>query len=112
MDDEYRIDEIPNVYAIHRWAPHVQGVLKQKRSKEEKKSKRQKGFKDKFLEKFDVNEDKFTVNVVKIDDEWYVEIMNKKTKHKVYQHFDVVCNLLDDACKLPDTLGFNIDERI
>jgi len=104
--------EIPNVYAINRWAPHTQDVLKKRRDREEKESKRQKNFKDKFLEKFNMNEDKFIVNVVKIDDEWYVEIMNKKTKHKIYQHFNVVCDLLDNACKLPDTLGFNIDKRI
>lgn len=112
MDDEYKIDEIHNTYAINRWAPHVQGVLKQKRVKKEKEFKRRKNFKDEFLKKFNIDKNKFIVNIVKIKDEWYIEIMNKITKRKVYHHFDVMCNLLDDVCRLPDTLGSNIDKEV
>ncbi len=90
-------------------------VFYRKQDKEEKKrqeKRRKNKFKEDFIKHFKLDKNKFIINIVKIDEKWYLEIYNKATKNRFYQDYFTICNILDLNCKLPKIIGANIDKKV
>ncbi len=108
----YRIFEPKSVEPIRGFRKErrerKKGYKKQKKNNPPKES-----FKKSFLEHFSLDENKFSVNLINLENKWLVEICNKKTKKCVYQDYDVLCSLLDRMCRLPDGMvGFNVNVEV
>ncbi len=114
-DDELIVYGILKPASIDR----VEEFEKYGRSKREefKRRKRKKnfknGFKKDFLEHFGLDKDKFSVNIVKMDDRWMVEICNRETRKCVKHDYEMLCGIMDRNCRLPESLvGFNINLEV
>ncbi len=105
----YRVLEPKSIEPIRQFKKE-----KRERKREYKKQKKndfpKEGFKKSFLKHFGLDENRFSVNLINLENKWLVEICNKKTKKCVYHNYDVLCSLLDKFCKLPDSMvGFNVN---
>lgn len=107
----YRINQSRKTPEITILPPFTSLRQKRKKYKEKEEEKKRDSFREKFFDKFKLDEDKFSINLIKKDDEWFIEIYNKKTKEKFYQSYATVCNILDISCKLPKIIGANVDEK-
>jgi thymidylate kinase len=111
--DIYRINQTRKTPEITILPPFM--AINRKRKKQEdrkKEEKRRLAFKRRFFERFNLNEEKFSINLIKRNDRWFIEIYNKKTGKKIYQDYSTVCNILDIGCKLPKIVGVNIDKKV
>ncbi len=115
MDDDLRVYPISRIRPPQetRVLPPLSVYKKEQKLKEEKrKKKRRETFKDDFVRHFNLDENRYAVNLVKIDGKWMVEIVNRKSLKKVYQDYETVCNILDIHSKLPKIVGANVDMRV
>ncbi len=114
MDDDdklsvYRVLEPKGVEPIRQFKKE-----KRQRKREYKEKKKytapKEDFKEDFLRHFKLDKERFSVNLIKSEGRWIVEVCNKRTKRCVYHDYDVVCDLMDRICKLPDSMiGYNIN---
>lgn len=109
--DVYSIRRTRETPEIAILPPFVALRKKRKKQQESDDRKRRSTFKENFLKRFKLDEDRFSINLIRKDGKWFVEIYNRKTKNRVYQDYDTVCNILDIDCKLHRILGVNIDQR-
>ncbi len=109
--DFYTIQKTRKTPEITILPPFVALRRKRKKQQEKEDRKRRNSFKENFIERFKLDRDRFSVNLIRKEGKWFVEIYNRKTRSKVYQDYDTVCNILDIDCKLPKILGVNIDRR-
>ncbi len=110
--DIYRISQPRKTSEITILPPYMAIKGKQRRKKEQEEDKKRNNFKNNFLRHFKLDEDRFSINLIKKDGEWFVEILNNKTGKKIYQSYSVVCNILDINCKLPKIVGVNVDKLV
>ncbi|WP_035588300.1 hypothetical protein [Hippea jasoniae] len=113
MDDDlelYGVKATSHIEKISGFKKRSKGFKRHKQRQSKKHPKD--SFKEDFIRRFGLDEDKFLINLVKVEDSWMVEICNKKTGRCVYHNYDVVCGLMDRACKLPDTVGYNVNIEV
>ncbi len=114
MDDDdklsvYRVFEPKRVESIRQFKKERRQRKKEYKQKNKYTSPK-KNFKEDFLKHFNLDKERFSVNLIKSEERWIVEVCNKRTKRCVYHDYDVVCDLMDRKCKLPDSLvGFNVN---
>ncbi len=83
---------------------------KKKRKRKTKKYRQKAGFREDFFKRFGLDEKQFVINVIKSEGRWLVEIKNKKTGKSVYHDYETVCGIMDEECRLPDSMvGYNIN---
>jgi len=116
MDDNrlvvYEIYKAPPVRAVDRFSQFKRNAKRRFKKKQSRKDRKE-NFKDDFLNHFGLDKGQFTVNLIKTEDRWYVEICNKKTQKCVRHDYDVVCSIMDKNCRLPETyVGFNVDVEV
>ncbi len=110
--DLYRINQTRKTPEITILPPFAALKRKKKKEQEEKEHKKRNAFKERFLKHFNLDEKKFSVNLIKKDGAWFLEIYNKQTNKKIYQDYATVCNILDINCKLPKIIGVNVDKKV
>lgn len=116
MDDDrlvvHKIYKTPSVRAVDSFRQFKRSAKREFKKKHKRKGRKE-SFKDDFLEHFGLDKEQFTVNLIKTEDRWYVEICNKKTGKCVKHDYDVVCGIMDRSYGLPDSLtGFNVDVEV
>ncbi len=115
MDDDLYVSPINPVRAAPetRLLPPLVVYRRQRESEEKRKrEKRRESFKRDFTDHFGLDEERFKVNLVKMNGKWCVEIINRKSGRRIYQDYETLCNLLDIRPKLPKIVGANVDMRV
>ncbi len=107
----YKINRTRKTPEISILPPFFKPDEKKKKQKEKEEKRQRDTFKEDFLKRFGLDKERFSVNLIKKDGRWLVEVHNKKTKRKIYQDYNMVCNILDIRCKLPKIIGANIDKK-
>ncbi len=108
----YKIDSLKESSKIRVLPKFIAHKEKRKKEREKEEDRRRNTFKEDFFKTFKLDKDKFSVNLIKKDGRWFIEIYNKKTKKVFYQDYGTVCNILDIRCKLPKIIGANIDKKV
>ncbi len=104
----YKIRQTPEVKEIEVFKK-FQGKQSSNQEKQKRKKKRD-SFKEEFLKRFNLDEERFSINLIKREGKWMIEICHKRSGRCVYQDYETVCSILNRACRLPDNLvGYNIN---
>ncbi len=108
----YKVNSVRKSPEVSILPPFV--ALRKKRNKQREKEEKRKrnSFKEDFLKRFKLDQKYFSVNLIKKNGQWFIEVYNKKTMKSIYQDYDTVCNILDIRCKLPKIVGANVDKTV
>ncbi len=108
----YKVNSVRKSPEISILPPFASFRNKKKKEREKEEKRKRDTFKENFFSRFKLDQDKFSLNLIRKNDRWLVEIYNNKTKKRWYQDYATVCNILDIHAKLPKIVGANIDRKV
>ncbi len=115
MDDDLQVDAISRVRAVDRRGVISQAAIERlhrREREEQRRRKRRESFGEDFAKRFGLNPDEYAINLIKLNDRWVVEIMNRKTRKRIYQDYETICNILDIRKEMPKIVGVNVDMKV